>query len=455
MTTTISPSPARGLTVYHPTSVPSGIVIEHSKPNTKGPAWLGYLVLILFGGGFAAWSTLAPLAGGALATGVIAPEGHHKTIQHLEGGIIRELRVREGDTVQEGQTLVVLEQVQSRADVDTLATQRLSLLAKNARVEAQRSGQEQITFPPELTTGTGLHELAVSQQQIFDSQRASHAARVSVLTQKVEQLKTQITGAKAQIVSLDQQLEFVEAEVGGKEDLFRKGLLAKPELLRLQRTRAELYGRRGELTAEVARLEQQATETGFQLAGLEAERQDGINTEAEKIRADLLDIKEKLRTSEDVLKRTIIAAPVSGKIFNLRFATLGGVVQRGEPILDIVPQQDNLVIDAHVPVNDIDVVHPGLTAQVSFPAYSRRTAPRLSGVVTTVAADRTTPGGGGAPYYLARVEVSAPELKERAPNVKLVSGMSAEVMIVVEQRTFLDYLLKPIKDILRRGLHEV
>lgn len=427
---------------------------ERLAKSIRTPASFGYLITLVFVGGFAVWGSIAPLAGGALAPGVISPDTNRKTVQHLEGGIIRELRVREGDPVEQGEPLVVLETVQSRASVDMLKAQALVLEAKSARLEAERAGADSIEFPDSLYAGGALHHIGESQKQIFEARRAMHTARKSVLTQRVEQLNEQIKGSEAQIDSTTKQLAFVKDEILGKDELLRKGLLPKPEALRLKRTEAEIAGRRAEYVADVAKTKQQIGEAQFELLSMDADRMDQISAEADRSRNELAEVRERLRASEDVLARTTITAPVDGTVLNLRFSTVGGVVQKGEPILDIVPKEDKLVIEAHVALHDIDIVHPGLIARVNFPAYSRRTAPRFEGVVSRVSADRFADPRTGQYYYLARVEVDKEHLKLRAPKIALVAGMAAEVMIVTQQRTLMEYLFKPILDLMRRGLRE-
>jgi HlyD family secretion protein/epimerase transport system membrane fusion protein len=279
-------------------------------------------------------------------------------------------------------------------------------------------------------------------------------SRIRVLQQRIEQYQEQITGLQAQVQSATRQFELLNEEVEGKEQLQRKGILPKPELLRVQRMQAEILGRKGEYVGNIARVRQQIGEAELQIAAFEAERADQIATQLDQARTDLASNSERLLASRDILNRTIVRSPVAGKVVNLRFKTEGGVVQRGEAIMDIVPSDDILLIDARIAPNDIDVVHVGLPAQVHLLAYANRTTPRISGVVKSVSADRIIDENTRQPYYLARVEVDRDEVKRKDSSIELVAGMPAEVLIVTGEQTLVWYLVKPFVDIFRHSLRE-
>jgi HlyD family secretion protein/epimerase transport system membrane fusion protein len=236
--------------------------------------------------------------------------------------------------------------------------------------------------------------------------------------------------------------------------LLQKGLLQKPEALRLKRNESELMAQRASFETEISKTKQQIDEANLQIVNSDATYLGEIAAETDKVDNALVEAEDRLRASRDVLKRTEITAPVSGRVINLRFKTVGGVVQRGEPILEIVPRDDRLMIEARVSPDDIPLVHKGQTARIHLDAYSSRLMPRLEGVVRSVSADRVTDGNGLQSHYLARVEIDEHELKKRAPNVELIPGMSAEVIFVTQKRTLLQYLLTPMMDVLRRGLRE-
>ncbi len=424
------------------------------KASVRSPIRKGYVLILLFVGGFGAWASVAPLAGGAIAPGVISPNSSRRVVQHFEGGIIRDLRVHEGDIVTEGQRLLVLESVQPKSAYETLLAQKQSLLAQKARLDAEKSGAAVIDFPEELEAGGKLVAAAQSQQQIFDTRRSVLQVRKNMAKQRTDQLAEQIEGAKAQIDNLDIQISYIREEVAGKQALLDKGLLPKPEAMRLKRNESELLAQRTGFETDIAKTKQLIVEANLQVVSAEATRLDEIAADQDKVNNALIDIDERLSASKDVLKRTEITAPVAGTVINMRFKTVGGVVGRGDPILEIVPRDDKLIIEARVSPNDIPLVHQDQPAQIHLAAYSSRVMPRLRGIVRSVSADRVTDGNGMQSYYVARVEIDKDDLKARASEAVLLPGMSAEVIFVTEERTLLQFLLSPLTDILRRGMRE-
>ncbi len=425
------------------------------KASVRAPAragrWLTMVFLLVFGG----WGFLVPLAGGAVAPGIITPDGYKKTVQHLEGGIIADLRAREGDEVTAGQPLLVLESVQESATFDALREQHWILLAKQARLDAERAGREQIEWPGELQSADlRIRAVVDAQQLVFETRRDSRTTRRNVLQQKIEQLSEQIKGIDAELQSVSSQLSLIEEEMQAKDALVAKNLITKPEALRLRRMNAEMVGKRGEYMAEIARVRQQIGEARMQLLADDAERADQIANEADKVHNEQMGVLEKMRASADVLRRMVVTAPISGTIVNLRFKTIGGVVQRGEPICDIVPSNDALVIDARVTPLDVKSVHKGLQAQVQLSAYTSRDTPRIAGVVQSVSPDRIVDPATHQPYYLARVAVNRDLLRRVAPHVELIPGMPADVLIVTGHRTLMDYLSKPFRDAFWRSFRE-
>ena len=426
------------------------------KPSIAVPARLGNAIILVFAAVFGGWGYFAPLDGGAVAPGVINPDSGKKTIQHLEGGIIAEMRVREGEAVTVGQPLVVLESTQARAAYDSLVQQRWSLLAKKARLESESAGQNQIDLPPELiSTDRRIRSVVEAQQEVFDARRLTYATRKNVLGQRIEQLTQQINGNEAQVESASRQIDFVSEELRAKEYLVGRGLVAKPEALRLRRVNAELSGKRGEYLAAIARLRQQIGETNLQILSVDAERADQIANDSEKVRADLTEVTEKLHASADILQRTVVVAPVSGTVVDVKFKTVGGVVQRGEPIMSIVPSGDELIIEGHLTPLDRKAVHSGLQAQIHLSAYSSRLVPKIPGTVQTVSADRLIDDTTHQPYYLTRVTVDRHTLERLAPNIDLIPGMPVEVLIVTERRTMFDYIFKPFHDAFWRSFREI
>jgi HlyD family secretion protein len=429
--------------------------IPSLQDSLSKPKRTGYVIMTVFVLGFGVWAELAPLSGAAVAPGVISPTSSRKTVAHLEGGIVRELKVREGEMVTAGQPLVELDPLQSSSNYDVLLNQRLGLEARQARLEAERNKAETITFPAELMKDGKPTAAAQSQVQMFESRRTARLARTDVLSKRVAQLSEQAAGTRAQAESTLVQQKLINEELAAKNALVDKGLMPRPELLRLQRDNAALSGTHAQYVSELGRLDQQLAEAKLQMQTADAEYFDDVVAQSDKVQSDLAEVAERARASEDVLKRTMITAPVSGTVINMRAKTVGGIVSRGEAILEIVPSEDALLIDAHVYPNDIHRVHPGQVADIHLAGYSQRILPRLHGVVRSVSPDRVTdPSNGQQHYYLARVEVDRDQLKKEAPNVQLIAGMQADVVIIAEERTVLDYLLQPLKSAFRRGMRE-
>lgn len=422
--------------------------------SVRSPVLSGYLIIIVFVIGFGLWAGLAPLAGGAVASGIISPNSSRRVVQHLEGGIIRDLKVRDGTEVKAGDPLVVLEPIQPQSAHDLLLTEIRALEARKVRLEAERSGATAVVFPMLPADNGALSQAAQSQKEIFEARAKARAAQVNVQRQRIAQLRAEIEGQEAQIRNVTQQIALINEEVQSKEQLLAQGLIPKPEALRLRRAQSELAARQSEFEAAIAKARQQIAETELLIASGDAARLDELTGELDKVITEIADKTNRLRASEDVLNRTIITAPVDGTVINLRFKTVGGVVQRGEPVLEIVPKDDTLVVEARVQPNDIRLIHPGQQAQVHLSAYSMRILPRIKGVVRFASADRVTDAHGNQTYFVAKVEIDRDDLAKHAPGIELLPGMSAEVIFVSEERTLLQFLLSPLTDILRRGLNE-
>ncbi|WP_395382389.1 HlyD family type I secretion periplasmic adaptor subunit [Mesorhizobium sp. UC22_110] len=414
---------------------------------------LAYLFII---GGIAA-SALAPMAEGATATGIVSPDGSRRTVQHLEGGIIKELRIRDGDLVRAGDPLVTLQSTQAAALYDLYLEQARTLQATQARLSAEQEDKSEINFPPDLLASADerARKIIAGQTLLFNQRRSSLEAQLQILDVRKRQFEEQLLGLRAQVVSVDAQLALTEQEHSVKKSLVDKALLARSETLKLERSKAALDGDRGSFMGQIAEVEQKIGELDTQSMSLRATQSADIADQLEKARAGYIDAAERLNASKDVLDRTVITAPVTGKIANLKFKTSGGVIGPGQAILDIVPTNEELLIDARVSPSDIDVVAAGLQATVHLTAYSSRGMPRVTGTVKSVSADRVTDETTGQSYYLARVEVPQSELEALDDGIVMMPGMPAEVLIVTGKRTVLAYLMEPFMAAFRRGLREV
>jgi HlyD family type I secretion membrane fusion protein len=414
-------------------------------------------VIALFFGGLGTWAALAPLSSAAVAPGQVTVAGNRKSVQHLEGGIIKDLLAREGDRVELGQVLLRLEDTQARAALDRLRTRYDSLLAREARLIAQRSGEgAEIHFPQTLLFRADEKEVA----DILDGERAIFAAlqtylagRKAILKQRVEQLHKEIDSLRAQVDAEMTQLRLIRDEKASIEKLFAKDMVDKPRLLAAMREEARLEGSRGEHLALIARAEQRIGETELEIIDLDNRLLNEVTRDLTETQAELMELTQEFKATQDVLERTEIRAPVGGTVVALDVHTEGAVLSPGQRILDIVPSDDNLEVEARIDPNDIDVVHAGLAAEVMLTAYKQRTTPTLTGRVSRVSADSFSDPRTGRTYFLARVTV-APEELERITDVDLYPGMPAEVLIRTGEQTALDYILGPITQSMRRAFRE-
>lgn len=421
---------------------------------TRGTRVLGYAVIVLFFGGFGTWAALAPLAGAAIASGVVSPEGSRKTIQHLEGGIIEAIHVREGDNVDTGTPLVTLRNTRALARYEELAERRNFLLALEARLTAEQLGASEIAFPEELSSGSNPKvDLTINTQRaLFKDRSEVQQAREQIMQQRIAQLDEEISGLEEVIVSQNVQLDLIASEIDSTRELRSKGLARQSVLLELEREQAKITGEMALNKASIARNRQRIGETELQLLATRQQLKEEASTELAELRTELTAIESQLPERADTLARTVVFAPIAGKVLNVRVTTeAGGVIGSGEPILDIVPNDAALLIDARVRPQDIDTVLPGMRAQVVLTAFNQRYLPRIWGNVLTVSADRLVDEKTDVPYFLAKVAIDPGELDTISKDLKLVAGMPAEVMIYTGDRTLLDMLARPFSDSLRRS----
>jgi HlyD family type I secretion membrane fusion protein len=433
-------------------------------PMSKLRRMLLPTILVGFGGGvlmfgsLATWASRAPLASAAIASGNVSPDSSRKTIQHLEGGILREIKVSEGSKVKKGDMLFTLEPILARAQFQAKRQQWFRLQIIRARLEAHSA--DAATFvPPTLANHRidgNLKAFIAAQLALFKARRGSFLERDQIYRQQIAQLKQQSEAKMRENESLLKQRAFLEEEIADKKELIAKSLARKPEWLALERARAEVMGRTDANIAELARISERTGEIELSIVTNRTGFQQEISDHLVKTNTDISQLEETLPASEDILRRTDIVAPVDGTILNMRFKTVGGVVRPGEAVVDLVPANEDLYIDAKLSPNDIDVVRLGLPAEIYLTPYVSRYAPRLMGTVTRVGADIVRePGAGSAtpPYFEIRVKIERSELK-RAGSPAMTPGMPAEVYVLTGTRTFAQYLLDPIVKSFRRALRE-
>ena len=427
------------------------------KSITSRSVRFGVIVMLAVFLFFGVWGGFAPLESAAVATGSVVLDSSRKTIQHLEGGIIIEMLVKDGDEVFAGQPLLKLNSTTASARQDLLMGQWHYALATEARLAAERDEQPEIEFGEILLAEKDNPEVIKTidtQKRLFDTRKKSLSGQVEILEQRVAQLNNQIDGLEAQKKATITQQELIAEEVETVEKLVAKGQGLKPRLLELKRRQAELQGKEGEYIAEIAKVREAIGENKLQSLNIKNEALKNTVDELKETQQKVADLSEQMNASVDVLSRTIITAPQSGIVTGMKYHTVGGVITPGAAIMDIVPEDDDLVVEAQVSPSDIDVVREGMTAKVMLSAYRSRFVPRLNGEVIRISADKFTDENSGASYYIARIRIDEKEIEELGENVELYPGMPAEVFIVTGSSTLLDYLISPITDSFRRAFRE-
>jgi HlyD family type I secretion membrane fusion protein len=433
-----------------PNDAPDNPVAMARRPILVG-AWL---VIGLFGF-VGMWAALAPLASAAIAPGKVILSGNHKTVQHLEGGVVDDILVREGETVKAGQVLVKLNETAAKARQDLHRKQWLASKAAEARLLAERDEKEEITYPDALQEALKdpeIREIVDGQRRLFESRSASLKSQIGLLEKQREQYRKEISGLEAQIEAATRQIALLEEEISAVRTLLKQGNAQKPRLLALQRQQAELKGERGEYQASISRAEQAIAESELQMINVKNEYQNKVATEMQEVVEKIADLQERLKASGDVLDRIVITAPLSGIVTDLQIHTIGGVIRPGDKIMDIVPI-DELLVETQVSPQDIDVVYAGLEARVRLTAYKARSVPPILGTVTHVSPDRFEDQQTGNAYYKARIQIAEDEL-DRYDDLQLTPGMPAEALIVTGSRTVLGYLMDPITTSFRKSFRE-
>lgn len=426
------------------------------RARLRGVTLAGNLLVLCFVLGFGTWASLAPLESAAIASGAVEPESSRKTIQHLEGGIVSRILVSDGDAVRSGQTLIALDDTRARAEVQSLQGQLWDAMARAARLQAEQQGYATITFSSALEQDSKENATAAAalsaQQTIFQARRQVHQSQLAVVRERALQVEKEIEGLKAQGNATGQRSDIVREELDMVASLVSKGLERRPRLLNLQRELAEVEGRRGEIAAQISRAGQVISEQQATLFKLESDRQNEIAQSLREAQNQIFLLRERLLAARDQLSRTEIKAPEDGVITELRIHTPGGVVGAGAPLLDLVPRQDRLIVTARLRPEDIDVVHPGLNAEVHLLPYNQRRVPRLKGTVVQISADRLLDRRTDQPYYATRIRIDDAPLA--ANDIQIVPGMPVQVFITTGRSTVALYALRPLLDSFRGAFRE-
>ena len=441
--------------------VAEGTWYDSLPRSTRLPTIGGVLIMAVMVMGFGVWGNMAPIAGAIVASGVFVATGQNKIIQHLEGGVIREIYVREGDIVEQGQLLVDLDETAPRAELRRLFLRRMRLTAMDARLQAEMSEADEITFPDELIQAMDepeVKEILGSQKLTFTARRNNMNSDIAGINEGINALNERIQGSRIQLDGVRRQIKFIEEEIEAKEYLLKTGLVRKPEVLLLQRSQANLDGEVGRIMGDIGDAKERIAKALEQINGV---KKTAIKTAVEQmheVRGELVDVRERMLSAKGVLDRIHIAAPVRGVVVKLRYHTQGGVIEAGKNILEILPLKDELIIEARVRPQDIDSVRHGQHATVRLSALNQRITPMISGEVIYLSADtladeKKSQQVGPTDIYIIRVKLNNEEAAA-IPGFSPTPGMPAEVYVKTTERTFFQYIVKPIHDSMTRAFRE-
>jgi HlyD family type I secretion membrane fusion protein len=426
------------------------------RSSHRTVARIGYVVILVTFGLFGIWAATAPLDSAVVAPGVVSVEGNRKTVQHLEGGIVRSILVREGQKVKAGQVLFELDPTQVVAGRDIAENQLVRLLAQEARLTAERDGAKTIAFPPEVQarrSDPGM-ALAISDEESqFTERRETIEGQVALLGTRRDTYRTEIEGIDQELAGMRQQGVYLDDEITGLKSLYEQDLVPKPRLLALQRERAALTGRIGRSIADRSKAQKGIAEASLQIRQVRQQFYEDVSKQLAETRTQANDIRQKFTVAQDQVRRINVVSPVDGSAQNLKVFTQGAVIAPGAPLIDIVPDNTDLIVQAHFSPNDIDNVRPGMDAEVRFPSFHSRTLPEINGKVQSISQDRLVDEATGNPYFLAMISVPNAALPGEIKG-KLSAGMGAEVVVPTGERTVLEYIWEPLTRALRNTGHE-
>jgi epimerase transport system membrane fusion protein len=427
------------------------IKIKKPSSNTKPAITFGLIVIFTVFGIIGGWMYYAPLDSSSVAIGKVSAGSAKKTVQHLDGGIIKKIYVKDGDNVKKGDVLIELEDVQLKENLNSLESQYQDALALLNRLEAQRDNKNKIVFSKEIKNKS----LIETQRNIFYTTKKSLKDEKIITKKRIKQIKKQISSLNALIESRKRRLRLIRKEIREQKILFEEQLVDKLKLQELEKEESDIEGDISSKLADIARLKEQISELQTQQLLREKKFKEDTLEKIVQTKTKIADLKSRIISTKDKLKRTKIIAPTNGIIVGLKKHTIGGVIGRGEEILEIIPKESKLIVIAQVKTTDIDRVKVGQIADLMFPAFNMRKIHVIEGRVINVSADSFIDKATRQPYYEAKIELTKngeEELKKH--GFTLVSGMPATVMIKLEKRTALEYLIKPFKDMIIKGFNE-
>ncbi len=425
--------------------------------SARRPVVIGLVAILVLLAGLGGWAATTRIEGAIIAPGRVRVESFRQVVQHQDGGTVSLLQVREGDRVEAGQLLMRLDDTQLAAQRAILASQLNELLARGARLRAERDDLPSLSFDPALVaaarTDREIRDLLDGQRRLFETRRQALAGQTEQLREKIRQLSSQIDGLNAQHRAVEEQLALVRDELSGQEDLLARGLTRLRDVMALRREAARLSGQKGDLEARVARIAAQIAEARLEILRLRNVRREDAITALRESAVTMAELRERIAALDARLSRLDIRAPVSGVVHGLTIHTPGAVVRPAEPLLGIVPDASRLVIEVRIPPVHIDEVHAGQTVTLRFSAFDRRRTPVVEGRLVRVSADAFTDQATRATYYRGEVTLDSDSLAA-LEDAELIPGMPVEAFIRTGERTPLSYLVKPLTDYFERAMRE-
>jgi HlyD family secretion protein len=412
--------------------------------------------IFLFGGAVA-WSLTAQLTGAVVTQGVFVVDGNVKAVQHPTGGVVAELRVREGQRVAEGDLLLRLDDTQARASLGLVTSELTALRVRQARLAAERDGLADFTLSAELAERAerdrDFAAVVAGERGIIAARKASREGQRAQLTERIGQLREEISALEAQNRANNDQLGVADSEMRDLQGLFQRGLIQRPRITQLEREIIRTRGTIAEIAARIAQTRGRISETEIQILQLERDALSDVTRELRETETRIAGLDERRIAAEDVLTRVEIRAPASGAVLQLQAHTVGGVINPANPVMLIVPEGGGLIIEARVSPTDIEQVATGQETRIRLSALNARTTPEVTGEVSRVAADVTREQQTGATYYVVGIRLRDGEIERIAPQ-RLVPGMPAEAFIRTDDRTMAEYLARPLTDQIRRAMRE-
>jgi HlyD family secretion protein len=417
----------------------------------------GYTVIFLTFGVMGGWAAVTPLNRGVVAQGIVMVEDNRKVVQHFEGGIVHEILVKEGQEVKEGQVLLRLSPIQAGSNLDTIRNQLDGALAQEASLTAELDKRDNIDFPADLlarqNSSPVLARTVEDQRVQFDERKRSREAQVALIGSKILQLETETQGIAVEKASTEKQIGFIDDELVGLRDLKEKNLVPVTRVLAMERERTRLEGVVGRAIADTAKAENGMNEARLQIMQLKQKFQEDVSAQLLETRQKINTAKEKLLVADDQLTRLEIKAPRSGTVQGSKVFTVGQVIRAGDSLMEIVPSGETLVVHAQLPVNSIEHLLVGQTAEIRFPALHSRRLQMMTGKLASISHDRLVDETTKQPYFLGLINLSDATIDDRYRD-KLVAGMQADIVIATGERTALEYMISPLSDALHSSFKD-